>query len=138
MLEDLIHISTVRDCEELFDWLDDHTPQLGSGELFVRGKLIVLRTCNELLRRFSKTDATQLWCAVLKSQYSCLSRPLPPAAYDRRASHLSPRSGRVLLLLARLLPLNDRSGLNLRMAPNLDHPIKIADVQEGEKDTLVG
>lgn len=46
-------------------------------------------------------------------------------------------SGRILLFLIRLVPLDDKSGLNPTGLTNKDHPVLLYDVQEGEKDTMV-
>ncbi|XP_068640128.1 THO complex subunit 1 [Aristolochia californica] len=56
LLEDLTEMSTVRDCEEIFGYIESKQDILGKQELFGRGKLVMLRTCNQLLRRLSKAN----------------------------------------------------------------------------------
>ena len=57
--------STVGDSEEVFGYLEEKTPALAKPALFDRGKLILLRTCNQLLKRLSKTQNTVLCGRVL-------------------------------------------------------------------------
>ncbi|KAJ3682309.1 hypothetical protein LUZ60_014882 [Juncus effusus] len=56
LLEDLIEISTIKDCKEVFGYIESKQDILGKQELFGRGKLVMLRTCNQLLRRLSKSN----------------------------------------------------------------------------------
>ena len=69
--------------------------------LFEKCKLLILRTCNMLLRRLSKS-----FNAVL--------------------------CGRVLIFLAKLFPLAERSGVNLHGTINLGNTTPIDDVEEVE------
>ncbi|KAJ4973113.1 hypothetical protein NE237_006287 [Protea cynaroides] len=56
LLEDLTEMSTMRDCKEVFAYIESKQDILGKQELFGRGKLVMLRTCNQLLRRLSKAN----------------------------------------------------------------------------------
>ncbi|XP_039132127.1 THO complex subunit 1 [Dioscorea cayenensis subsp. rotundata] len=56
LLEDLTEMSTVKDCKEVFAYIERKQDILGKQELFGRGKLVMLRTCNQLLRRLSKAN----------------------------------------------------------------------------------
>lgn len=56
LLEDLMEMSTMRDCKEVFGYIESKQDILGKQELFGRGKLVMLRTCNQLLRRLSKAN----------------------------------------------------------------------------------
>eukprot|EP00899_Mesostigma_viride_P012183 jgi/Mesvir1/20966/Mv08033-RA.2 len=58
MFEDLVESSTLADCHEVFRYMEAQVGVLGKPSLLSRGKLIMLRTCNELLRRLSKTHDT--------------------------------------------------------------------------------
>ncbi|KAI3921074.1 hypothetical protein MKX01_036053 [Papaver californicum] len=49
-------MSTMRDCKEVFGYIESKQDILGKQELFGRGKLVMLRTCNQLLRRLSKAN----------------------------------------------------------------------------------
>lgn len=61
VLEDLVEVCMVSDCESVFDWIEGHAEELGHPDMLARGKLIAVRTCNQLLRRLSKADGTRLW-----------------------------------------------------------------------------
>uniref|UniRef100_A0ACD5WI89 Uncharacterized protein n=1 Tax=Avena sativa TaxID=4498 RepID=A0ACD5WI89_AVESA len=54
LLEDLTDMSTIKDCKDVFGYIESKQDVLGKQELFGRGKLVMLRTCNQLLRRLSK------------------------------------------------------------------------------------
>lgn len=56
LLEDLTEVSTLKDCKEVFGYIESKQETLGKAELFGRGKLVMLRTCNQLLRRLSKAN----------------------------------------------------------------------------------
>ncbi|XP_008797925.2 THO complex subunit 1 [Phoenix dactylifera] len=56
LLEDLTEMSTMKDCKEVFAYIESKQDILGKQELFGRGKLVMLRTCNQLLRRLSKAN----------------------------------------------------------------------------------
>ncbi|CAH9118362.1 unnamed protein product [Cuscuta europaea] len=56
LLEDLTEVSTMKNCEDIFGYIESKQDVLGKPELFARGKLVMLRTCNQLLRRLSKAN----------------------------------------------------------------------------------
>nr|XP_023905432.1 THO complex subunit 1 [Quercus suber]POF19695.1 tho complex subunit 1 [Quercus suber] len=56
LLEDLTEMSTMRNCKDIFGYIESKQDILGKQELFARGKLVMLRTCNQLLRRLSKAN----------------------------------------------------------------------------------
>ncbi|KAJ8755853.1 hypothetical protein K2173_024398 [Erythroxylum novogranatense] len=56
LLEDLTEMSTMRNCKDIFVYIESKQDILGKQELFARGKLVMLRTCNQLLRRLSKAN----------------------------------------------------------------------------------
>ncbi|KAK4483569.1 hypothetical protein RD792_010768, partial [Penstemon davidsonii] len=56
LLEDLTEMSTMRNCKDVFGYIEGKQDILGKPELFSRGKLVMLRTCNQLLRRLSKAN----------------------------------------------------------------------------------
>ncbi|XP_048325641.1 THO complex subunit 1 isoform X2 [Ziziphus jujuba] len=56
LLEDLTEMSTMRNCKDIFGYIESKQDVLGKLELFARGKLVMLRTCNQLLRRLSKAN----------------------------------------------------------------------------------
>ncbi|KAL0541398.1 hypothetical protein IC582_021440 [Cucumis melo] len=56
LLEDLTEMSTLKNCKDIFGYIESKQDILGKQELFARGKLVMLRTCNQLLRRLSKAS----------------------------------------------------------------------------------
>ncbi|KAJ0233915.1 THO complex subunit 1 [Hirschfeldia incana] len=56
LLEDLTEMSTMKNCKDVFGYIESQQDILGKQELFARGKLVMLRTCNQLLRRLSKAN----------------------------------------------------------------------------------
>ncbi|CAF1881871.1 unnamed protein product [Brassica napus] len=56
LLEDLTEMSTMKNCKDVFGYIESKQDILGKQELFARGKLVMLRTCNQLLRRLSKAN----------------------------------------------------------------------------------
>ncbi|KAF7066426.1 hypothetical protein CFC21_072417 [Triticum aestivum] len=56
LLEDLTDMSTIKDCKHVFGYIESKQDVLGKQELFRRGKLVMLRTCNQLLQRLSKSN----------------------------------------------------------------------------------
>ncbi|KAH6766954.1 nuclear matrix protein-like protein [Perilla frutescens var. hirtella] len=54
LLEDLAEMSTMRNCKDIFGYIESKQDILGKPELFAIGKLVMLRTCNQLLHRLSK------------------------------------------------------------------------------------
>lgn len=87
LLEDLFDTQVISEAEQLWGLVEKRaaalTPFLGAGPECTRAKLTLIRTCNELLRRLSKSKNTN-FC------------------------------GRILMLLAYVLPLSERSGVNLK------------------------
>ncbi|KAK6119192.1 hypothetical protein DH2020_047066 [Rehmannia glutinosa] len=59
LLEDLTEMSTMRNCKDIFGYIESKQDILGKPELFARGKLVMLRTCNQLLRRLSKLSISK-------------------------------------------------------------------------------
>ncbi|PRW33147.1 THO complex subunit 1 [Chlorella sorokiniana] len=104
LLEQITEGASNADCEGVFAWLDERTPTFKSATFENRSKLTLLRTCNMLLKRLSKS-ANAMLC------------------------------GRVLLFLAKFLPLTERSGVNLMGAFNADNVTPVEEVQEGAVDS---
>jgi hypothetical protein len=65
LLEQLMEGSTVPDCEAVFSWMERARAALAAPALWARGKLILLRTCNELTRRLSRAAHPVLCGRVL-------------------------------------------------------------------------
>ena len=89
--EQVFEASTVEACARVFSWVERARERLSDDALWKRGKLTMLRTCNDLARRLSKGKTSDV---VLR--------------------------GRVSLLLAALYPLSERSALNISGAYNDD------------------
>ncbi|CAF0711165.1 unnamed protein product [Brachionus calyciflorus] len=82
MLNDMLSTLTIEKCSEIFCYLEDSS-HIWKSELFYQSvKNYLLRMCNDLLKRLSKSQNTVF-------------------------------SGRIHLFLAKLFPLNEKSGLNL-------------------------
>lgn len=56
LLEDLAESSSVVEAEGVFSFIHDHVAVLRQPHIFGRGKLQLLRMCNNLLRRLSKVS----------------------------------------------------------------------------------
>ncbi|CAH1452813.1 unnamed protein product [Lactuca virosa] len=56
LLEDLTEMSTMRNCEDVFGYIESKQDILGKPKLFAKGKLVILRTCSQLLLRLSKSN----------------------------------------------------------------------------------
>ncbi|CAM8880231.1 unnamed protein product [Rhodiola kirilowii] len=65
LLEDLTEMSTMQNCKDIFGYIESKQDILGKQELFARGKLVMLRTCNQLLRRLSKANDVVLCGRIL-------------------------------------------------------------------------
>ncbi|PSC69291.1 THO complex subunit 1 isoform X1 isoform B [Micractinium conductrix] len=104
LLEEISEGASNADCEGLYAYLDSRTEVFKAPPLQGASKLTLLRTCNALLKRLSKS-ANALLC------------------------------GRVLLFLAKLLPLTERSGVNLGGAFNTDNVTPVEEVAEGAVDS---
>ncbi|KAG4095243.1 hypothetical protein H8356DRAFT_1687632 [Neocallimastix lanati (nom. inval.)] len=84
LIEDILEVVIIDESEKIFDYLEERVDRLTVNMLPTKGKgLILLRFCNELLRRVSKTENTVL-------------------------------CGKILMFLASVFPLTERSGVNLR------------------------
>ncbi|KAL4423622.1 hypothetical protein ABPG77_009209 [Micractinium sp. CCAP 211/92] len=104
LLEQITEGADNADCEGLFAYLDSRIDAFKSPTFQHASKLTLLRTCNMLLKRLSKS-ANAMLC------------------------------GRVLLFLAKLLPLTERSGVNLGGGFNTDNTTPVEEVQEGAVDS---
>lgn len=56
LLEDLLDESDIKDCKAVFGYLESKQHVLRQEHILQRGKLILLRTCNQLVRRLSKAN----------------------------------------------------------------------------------
>jgi len=84
LIEDILEVVIIDESEKIFDYLEERVDRLTVNMLPTKGKgLILLRFCNDLLRRVSKTENTVL-------------------------------CGKILMFLASVFPLTERSGVNLR------------------------
>ncbi|SPO31045.1 related to nuclear matrix protein p84 [Ustilago trichophora] len=109
LLEELIESQPIATCSRLFAYTESRVKPLTIDLHPTRGKgLVLLRTCNELLRRLSKPSR----------QHTVFA-------------------GRILSLLAKVFPLGERSGVNLRGDFNVENKTHIEDDIEGEEDAAV-
>ena len=110
--EQVFEASTAETCARVFSWVERARERLSDENLWRRGKLTVLRVCNDLARRLSKEKTSDV---VLR--------------------------GRVSLLLSALYPLSERSALNIAGAYNNDEkrydverPLERRDANENENE----
>lgn len=90
VLSDMFDCSTLEECETIFTFIEERVDILKKDIFFKTCKNQLLRSCNDLLRRLSRSQNT-VFC------------------------------GRILLFLARIFPLSERSGLNIISEFNLDN-----------------
>ncbi len=60
LLTDVVEAATIDECRDVFTYIEEKVPILRKPHLFdgkLGGKLIMLRCCNQLLRRLSKVMA---------------------------------------------------------------------------------
>lgn len=97
LVEELIEGQPISICSQLFGYIESRVKPLTIDLHSTRGKgLVLLRTCNELLRRLSKPS----------QQHTVFA-------------------GRILSLLAKVFPLGERSGVNLRGDFNVENKTHI-------------
>ena len=90
MLSDLFDTMTLDLCDEVFGFVEERVYLWKDDIFYNAGKNYLLRMCNDLLRRLSRSQNT-VFC------------------------------GRIQLFLARLFPLEEKSGLNLMSQFNLEN-----------------
>ncbi|KAJ9474951.1 UDP-glucose epimerase [Pseudozyma hubeiensis] len=112
LVEELIESQPISTCSRLFQYTESRVKPLTIDLHPTKGKgLVLLRTCNELLRRLSKPS----------QQHTVFA-------------------GRILSLLAKVFPLGERSGVNLRGEFNVENKTIIedrADDDQGQPDDNV-
>ncbi|SNX87077.1 related to nuclear matrix protein p84 [Melanopsichium pennsylvanicum] len=102
LVEELIESQPIATCSRLFEYTELRVKPLTIGLHPTRGKgLVLLRTCNELLKRLSKPS----------QQHTVFA-------------------GRILSLLAKVFPLGERSGVNLRGDFNVENKFYIEENTE--------
>ncbi|SJX64628.1 related to nuclear matrix protein p84 [Sporisorium reilianum f. sp. reilianum] len=111
LIEELIEGQPISTCSRLFAYTESRVQPLTIDLHPTRGKgLVLLRTCNELLRRLSKPS----------QQHTVFA-------------------GRILSLLAKVFPLGERSGVNLRGEFNVENKTHIEDrAQDADEDAADG
>jgi len=102
-LETLMEITTTMDCVDIFDYLDSRLDLFTRQGVRQKSQYTLLRTCNVLLKRLSKSQDAAL-------------------------------CGRVLIFLAKFLPLTERSGVNMYGTFHVENETPLEDVQEGALD----
>jgi hypothetical protein len=60
LIEDLLEGQTLKYAASLWEIIESMVDTLTQPELFNRGKFVILRTCNSLLRRLSKSCHTEV------------------------------------------------------------------------------
>ncbi|KAH6823026.1 nuclear matrix protein-like protein [Perilla frutescens var. hirtella] len=105
LLEDLAEMSTMRNCKDIFGYIESKQDILGKPELFARGKLVVLRTCSSLDFNFYKT----FW-----SLQEAFSNPTSLAATVTKW-HKFTASLTVVLNIFEAQPLSDEEGNTINL-----------------------
>lgn len=90
VLGDMFESSTIVECEKIFGFVENKVETFKKDIFFKTCKNQLLRSCNDLLRRLSRSQNT-VFC------------------------------GRILLFLAHIFPLSERSGLNIISEFNLEN-----------------
>ncbi|KAF5841715.1 THO complex subunit 1 transcription elongation factor-domain-containing protein [Dunaliella salina] len=106
LIEDLLELGTIQDNMGVFMHIEHLMVELMSKEVGTASpaRLCILRSCNNLLRRLSKSQDLQL-------------------------------CGRILVFIARIYPLGDKSGVNLQGTVNSGLSLPIDEVSPGDKDS---
>lgn len=102
-IEAIVEVCTNAECDGVFAYLDSRLVQFKRPGVMVKSHHTLLRTCNLLLKRLSKSQD-------------------------------APLCGRVLMFLAKFLPLTERSGVNLTGAFHTENVTPMEDVPEGALD----
>ncbi|KAL6493814.1 suppressor of the transcriptional defect of hpr1 by overexpression [Orobanche gracilis] len=118
LLEDLTEMSTMRNCEDIFGYIESKQDILGKPELFARGKLVMLRTCNQLLRRLSKHKKV--------TEHTLTKSGSPFELHSFRSFHANDVvfCGRIIMFLAHFFPLSERSAVNIKGVFNTSNETK--------------
>ncbi|KAL6328054.1 hypothetical protein AAG906_033323 [Vitis piasezkii] len=117
-------MSTMRNCKDIFAYIKSKQDILGRyQELFARGKLVMLRTCNQLLRRLSKAASKVLMRLFASNVLMHLSAKANDVVF----------CGRILMFLAHFFPLSERSAVNIKGVFNTSNETKYEkDAPEGK------
>ncbi|RVW12459.1 THO complex subunit 1 [Vitis vinifera] len=116
-------MSTMRNCKDIFAYIESKQDILGKQELFARGKLVMLRTCNQLLRRLSKAASKVLMRLFASNVLMHLSAKANDVVF----------CGRILMFLAHFFPLSERSAVNIKGVFNTSNETKYEkDAPEGK------
>eukprot|EP01025_Chloroclados_australasicus_P044923 TRINITY_DN4894_c0_g1_i2.p1 TRINITY_DN4894_c0_g1~~TRINITY_DN4894_c0_g1_i2.p1 ORF type:complete len:627 (-),score=82.35 TRINITY_DN4894_c0_g1_i2:206-2086(-) len=65
LVEDLVDCNTIMECEAVFAYLERQTATLLKPYINQRSKIIILRVCNQMLKRLSKSKDAQLCGRIL-------------------------------------------------------------------------
>lgn len=102
-LEVLMEVTTTMNSIDIFDYLDSRMDMFTTPGVRQKSQYTLLRTCNVLLKRLSKSQDAEL-------------------------------CGRVLIFLAKFLPLTERSGVNMYGSFHIDNMTPLEEVKEGSLD----
>lgn len=105
LLEDLIEHQTISQAKRIWQVVESWVDLITNPVMFNKGKLIVLKTCNSLLRKLSKSCHTEVHIVCCVISYHWVTRII--------LSLLLQFCGRILMFLATVYPLSEPSALNL-------------------------
>ncbi|XP_042897410.1 THO complex subunit 1 isoform X4 [Parasteatoda tepidariorum] len=103
VIGDLFEASTIVDCEKTFSFMENRVDTFKKEIFFKACKNHLLRSCNDLLKRLSRSQNT-VFC------------------------------GRILMFLAHIFPLSERSGLNVISEFNLENTTSYATSDDAFSD----
>ncbi|CCE32249.1 related to nuclear matrix protein p84 [Claviceps purpurea 20.1] len=70
LVEELLDSQTISGCRKVFDYLESRREQI-TGKHFKQRQLVILRSCNELLRRLSRAEDTAFCGRVFIFMFQC-------------------------------------------------------------------
>lgn len=71
LVEELLDRQTIADCRPVFDWLESRRDRITPEEPRKQWSLVLLRSCNELLRRLSRAEDTAFCGRVFIFLFQC-------------------------------------------------------------------
>ncbi|PAV86073.1 hypothetical protein WR25_07316 [Diploscapter pachys] len=104
-VQDILETSSIRQCEKVFSVIETNLNSILASATTMDVRNLVLRMCNDLLKRLSQTADTS-FC------------------------------GRILFFLSRFMPFDDKSGINLTSAFNLQN-VTHYEKEETETSSLI-
>jgi THO complex subunit 1 len=103
LIEDVLEHQTIHQAKQIWTIIESWVSRITNPLMFNKGKLVVLKTCNSLLRKLSKSCDTEVIFV-----YSTSNDQLSTEIFG-----FFQFCGRILMFLADVFPLSEPSALNL-------------------------